>query len=275
MSDRSRTAAALSPGSAPGSGFVGAMMSTMMSTLVSALAAEFRKLTTLPLAVGSSIATVALGGVLGVAFALHAIRESVPATAMELVAAAVPYLVVGILLVGATPVGHEYAGRQIRVSITAVPHRGVFVAAKTAAALVWSAGTATLAMVANVAAVWVIRQSRGDAAALVPEPDSWLLQVLGAALFLTLVGLLAHAMTLVVRHLVPTLVIMMALTVLLPPVLAAFTEHARWLPTQAGALLFSGESDAVLNPGTGALVMVAWIVVVGAVGTVAMVRRDV
>ena len=59
----------------------------------------------------------------------------------------------------------------------------------------------------------------------------------------------------------------------LPPLVAALTEHARWLPGLAGMQLYDS-TDAVLTAGTGTLVLTAWILLVGAVAATRFVRTD-
>lgn len=84
----------------------------------------------------------------------------------------------------------------------------------------------------------------------------------------------SHFVTVSVRHMLPALVGLLALVVVFPPLVAAVTEHARWLPGEAGAMLYRSRPDAVLGPVGGALVLLGWTVVAAVVAVVSMRRRD-
>jgi len=204
--------------------------------------AELAKLRTLPITFLTVAGTVAVGA----AIAGAQRRADVPVDV-------VPYVQAGFVLLGILPVGHEYAGRQSRTSLLAVPARGRLVGAKTAAAFVAIACTAI-----TVVAVEYALAEAGS---------------VGAAAYLTLIGLLAFTVALIVRHLVPALVGTLCLVLILSPLLAAVTKHARWLPDRAAAELYH-PTDSVLTATTGTLVALAWIAVLGAVATVSFQRRD-
>ncbi len=146
-----------------------------------------------------------------------------------------------------------------------MPGRIRLAAAKTAAAALALAVTAVVTVAATAGAAAVVLRG-GGAIELGP--------LLGAAAALLLVGLLAHALALLAGSLVPALVIGLALVLVVSPLLGAVTEHARWLPDRAAALLL-GHEDPVLVPATGTLVALGWIAVVGAAGLARLTRRDV
>ncbi len=239
------------------------------------VAAEVDKLRTLPAVGLSMLGTVLAGAVLAgiqVAAASATVpAERAPVTAAYVVLASVPYLQAGLVLVGAWPVAHEHAGRQLGTSLRAVPRRTTFVMAKTIAALVPIVLTAALATGAALLAAAVVRTGTGAAPAPAPPGAAWLLA--GAVAHLTLVGLLSHAVALLVRHLVPTLVGVLGLVLIASPVLSGITAHARWLPDRAAAQLYD-RTDEVLTWATGALVALAWIALIGGMGVARLVRRD-
>lgn len=233
--------------------------------------AELSKLCTLPLMTYAAVGMVGLGAVLAVAFA--ALRSDGGGVVSPAAAAidTVPYVQAGAILLGVLPVSQEYAGRQLGTTLTAVPHRGRVVVAKTFVAVVVLA----LVAVATVAAAWLVaeatlRATDVRAAAVVTEDLS---RLGGAVLYLVLIGLLAHAVTLVLRHLVAALVSMLVLVFILPFAVTALGEHARWLPTRAGVQLFAHD-DAVLTAVTGGLVLLGWAAVIGVVGAVRFARSD-
>ncbi|MFK4086452.1 hypothetical protein ACI2LF_20240 [Kribbella sp. NPDC020789] len=198
--------------------------------------AELSKLRTLPIAVLTIAGTVAVAALIAAA----QWRSDQPVDV-------VPYAQAGFVLLGILPVAHEHAGRQFSTTLVAVPARGKLLVAKTTAAFV------TIAITAAATAV------------LQPE------RPVGAAAYLTLIGLFAYAVALLVRHLVPALVGTLCLILILSPLLNAATEHARWLPDRAAAELYQPDGDLL----RGGLVAVAWIVVTGAVATARFLRRDV
>lgn len=246
-------------------------------------AAELSKLRTLP-AVGLTVAaTVVAGGSVAALAASSAVTGGAPRDPVGAVTEVVRFVQAGVVLLGVLPVAHESAGTQLRTTLAAVPRRAVLVAAKTLAALVALAVTAAGTVCAMVGgAVVATAPARGVAseaapgwagpgAAVVAGDD--LTRLAGAAVFLVLVGVLAHAVALLLRELVPALVATLGLVLIVSPLLGSLTEHARWLPDQAAALLWA-PTDPVLTPAAGALVATAWVVVVGACGGARLVLVD-
>ncbi|PYH01788.1 ABC transporter permease [Arthrobacter stackebrandtii] len=231
--------------------------------------AELSKLRTLPLAVLAAAGTVVLGAAISAAMAATGLRES--AGVVDAVLASVPFAQLGIILLGILPAAHEYAGAQIRTSLTAVPNRMVFLAAKSVAALMAVSLTAVAALGAGLLAAVVTRSATGFTGAGA-DAGPWALA--GAALYLLLTGLLAYTAALLLRHLMPALVVMLALVLLASPLVGAATEHARWLPDRAGSLLYLPDTDPVLSAGTGALVLLGWALVAGMAAAVRFTSRD-
>ncbi len=197
---------------------------------------ELDKLRTLPITLLTVAGTLAVGATIAAAQ-----RNA------DLPVDVVPYAQAGFVLLGILPVGHEYAGRQSRTSLAAVPARGILITGKTAAAVV----------VLTLTAIIVAAMQGGGRPA-------------GAAAYLTIIGLLAHAIALLVRHLVPALVLVLCLVLIVSPLLAGFTEHARWLPDRAAAELYQ-PTDAAL---TGPLIAAVWIAAIGAVAIRRFHRSD-
>lgn len=239
--------------------------------LLNVTRAELSKLLTLPLVPLTLIGTMLAGASIAIALATVETDQHVPASASAAVLQAVPFVQIGVILLGVLPVGHEYAGSQFRTTVAAVPRRGSLLAGKSAAALV-TASLASLLTVAVSAVAAVIARRLSDMQATLPADELWTLA--GASVYLALIGMLSYAVALLLRHLVPALVTTLALVLVIPPLLRAVTEHARWLPDQAGSLLYRPGVDTVLDAGTGSLVLVGWIIAVGAVGAVGLMRRD-
>jgi ABC-2 type transport system permease protein len=243
---------------------------------INVVAAELDKLRTLPAAALAAVGTTVVGVALAAALTASAAAAhgaAVPTTDVpitDIMARAVPFVQTGLILLGVLPVSHELAGSQLRTTLAAVPRRGLLLVGKTVATLVVTALTAAATVGGLLGAATVTAYLTGAPVApggIDAEP------VLGAVAYLVLVGLLSHAVTLLLRGLVPALVGTLGLVLIVSPLLATLTEHARWLPDRAAAQLYA-PGDEVLTAATGALVTLAWIAAVGASAAVRFVRRD-
>lgn len=234
--------------------------------MLRAFVAELLKLRSLPLTAAASLGTVVAAALLAMALVLG-VEARDPASAVEVVSQSVVFLTAGLMLVGAIPVCHEHAGRQHRISLLAVPSRARFLVAKTAAGLVSVALTAVTALTAGVVAAAAARLWSAKAPATLGDPRD----LLGAAAYLMLMGVLAHAVALCLLHLRPTLSALLGAVFVASPLTAAATRHARWLPDRAASQLYLA-TDTVLTPTTGALVTLAWIVALGSIGIWRLVR---
>lgn len=239
----------------------------MTRILARTIAAELIKLRGLPALLATMLATVAAA----VAFAA-ALASSAPATAdaAYVMTQTIVFLQVGPILIGVLAASTEYAGRQIAATLAATPNRLLLLAGKTAAYLATAAATSVLTVGAGVMTAWITLNVRGIRSA--EDPGGW--PLFGAAVYLVLIGLLALALTILVRSLIPPLVTMLALVLIASPLLSGYTEHARWLPDRAGSLLYLPDNDPVLTPGTGTLVMLACITAAAVAASVAFLRRD-
>ncbi|MFJ3405887.1 hypothetical protein [Promicromonospora sp. NPDC090134] len=239
--------------------------------LLNVAAAELDKLRTLPAAVLAAVGTAVVGVALAAALTASATAAQGEAVStIDVMARAVPFVQTGLILLGVLPVSHELAGHQLRTTLAAVPRRGLLLAGKTVATLVAAVLTA-VTTVGGLLGAATVTAYLTDAPVTPGDVDARL--VAGAVAYLVLVGLLSHAITLLVRGLVPALVGTLSLVLIVSPLLAALTEHARWFPDRAAAQLYA-PADEVLTTTTGGLVMLAWIALVGAAGTVLFVRRD-
>ncbi len=239
--------------------------------LLNVTAAELGKLRTLPVVVLTAVGTAVIGVTIAAALAAFAAEQGTPVSSTDITIQAVPFVQAGLILLGVLPVAHEHTGSQLRTTLAVVPRRGLLLAGKTIATLVAVALTAAAATVGGSQAAAAITRHLVDAPVDDSRAGPW--PALGAATYLVLVGLLSHAVALLVRHLVPALVGTLSLVLIVSPLLAGLTEHARWLPDRAAMQLYD-PADTLLTPATGTLVMLAWIVVVGTAAGVLFIRRD-
>lgn len=232
-----------------------------------ALRAELTKLGGLPVVTATVLATV------GVAIALAAgiaASARTPTSPQQTLIAIVPFLQIGPILLGILTMATEYQGSQFRTTLTSMPGRLRLLAAKALAYLIVAALTGVGAVGAGLASAAIALGLRDTAQA--EQASAW--PSVGAAVYLVMIGLLALAVSVLLRSLVAPLVAMLALVLIVSPLVAGSTEHARWLPDRAGGLLYLPGGDSVLTPGSGALVLLAWTAVAGVAAAAAFVARD-
>ncbi|MGC4940575.1 hypothetical protein [Kribbella sp. DT2] len=223
------------------------------------VAAELIKLRTLPAAWITALTTVAVAVLVTAAFASSSVDPAEDAVTIAL--GSVAFVQVGAIVLGVVAVASEYGSQELRTTLTATPNRAVSLAGKAVAQLIAVTVTSVVALVAAVSTAWVTEPLRAS-----------LWWIAGAAAYLVLVGLLAAAVTVVIRSLIPSLVVMLVGIVIVSPLLATVTDQARWLPDQAGRTLYS--ADGPFGPETGTAVMLAWLLVTGTAASAAFVKRD-
>ena len=195
-------------------------------------------------------------------------------------------LVVAVL--GALVITGEYGTGMIRSTFAAVPRRLPALAAK---ALVFGVVTFVLTLVALLVGALLaapILDGRGIHPDLGDSSVWWAL--VGAAAYLTLLGILAMAIGLIIRASAGAIATALGLVLVVPIIfnLLATLTQADWvqnvsafLPSAAGGRAYAfqavgGVTDGVLklDGGQGLLVLAAWCVVAAVVGAVMVKRRD-
>lgn len=230
----------------------------MIAPLARTATAELVKLSGLPAAAATALVTVVAGAI----FTAVLVRADLTATAA--LTRAVPFLQVGPILLGILAAATEYAGRQIATTLTVTPHRLLLLAGKAVAYLIAAIATSVTTIGAGLVTARLVRPASGM--------EVW--PQVGAAAYLTLIGLLSLGSATLLRSLAPPLTSMLVLVLIVSPVLSGHAEQARWLPDRAGSLLYAPNSDTMLGPVTGAAVLVLWIGVTMAAATITFLRRD-
>ncbi len=173
---------------------------------------------------------------------------------------------------GAMVMGAEYRNGALRVSLSAVPRRGRFYAAKLAVtgglALAVGAATSLLAFFTGRALL--------DRSAGISVPDA-LRAMVGCELYVCLVAVLAAGLTALLRSLTGALGILVPLFLILPFVLGDPSKGggaADYLPDRAGRQILLQDPTGSLGPWSGMAVLVGWAALAAAAGWWAVRRRD-
>ncbi|MCA2219161.1 hypothetical protein [Jidongwangia harbinensis] len=243
--------------------------------------AELRKLLGLPSAWLAVLLGLVMAPAVVLANAPYTRRTIADGTATDLADLGfrdLAFGIIGPLVLGVVAVSSEYrstgedapGARQLTASLTAMPHRLRFLAAKTAALTLV---VAVLAAAAAAATIAVTAATLGDH---VPPPGA--ARVLAAVLYWVLTALLAYAVTLIARNgIVPLVVFVLNSSVVsVSYLLTKVTDLAVYLPDIAGAQMFVRGLDVPvrLSPLTAGLVLAAWVAALLSVGAALFHRRD-
>jgi ABC-type transport system involved in multi-copper enzyme maturation permease subunit len=189
-------------------------------------------------------------------------------------------LAIGVL--GVLIITSEYSSGMIRTSFTAVPQRGVLLAVKaTIFALVTFVVAALSTFVTFFLGQLVLNRNGKNLGVSLSSPHA-LRIVIGAALYLTLCGLLGVALGALLRS-TPAAITSLAGLLFILPILMNFLPTswhrdaiARWLPSNAGfQILEKTTQDLQFSPWVGLAVLAGWVAVIFAGALILLRRRDV
>jgi ABC-2 type transport system permease protein len=186
-------------------------------------------------------------------------------------------LAIGVL--GVLVITGEYSTGMIRSSIAAVPHRHPVLIAK---AIVFGVTALILTEVAAFAAFLLgqlaLRSTHLQASLSTPNA---LRAVIGAGLYLTLIGLLAVGLGFIIRNTAGAIAAVFGIVLVLPLLANALptpysTDVSKYLPLNAGTqILMTGNYDSsMLSPWAGIAVTALYALVALVVGTIVLKRRD-
>ncbi|MEV4297534.1 ABC transporter permease [Microbispora rosea] len=251
-----------------------------------ALAAEASKLASLPAVWIAMAAGVLVPGVVAAitaSSALGAITRGAQANAaIDTGYQELAFGVVGAIILGVVGVSSEYVtesaesggGRQITTSMIAVPSRLRLLLAKMSAIAV---SGAMLAIGAAATTMGVVRAVLGEHAPAWGTDD--VARLAGVVCYWTCTALLASGITVLTRHGVVPLAVLIANTsvVSVTYLLTRITPLANYLPDMAGVRMFIRNlagSTAEIGPLTGGLVMTTWVTVLLVIAAISFTRRD-
>lgn len=185
-------------------------------------------------------------------------------------------LAVGVL--GVLVVTGEYASGTIRATFTAVPRRLPVYLAKPLVFTVLS----LIALVPTVFVAFLVGQSLLSSKHIqttLSAPDVTR-AVIGAALYLAVVGLFGVALGWLLRHTAAAISTLFGVLLILPLLARVLPspwsdDVSKWLPSGAGQAVFAVRPDAVsLGPWTGLGVFCLYVLACLVAGVVAVTRRD-
>lgn len=232
------------------------------------LAAELRKLSTLPLTWWTLAGTATCGALLGPTLAGLPAGPT-PASLPTVLVGAAPYLAAVLALLGALPRGHEYAGQQYLTARLACPHPGRVVAQAVATLILVAVG-AVVAVSATALGAWAagaVSSAGHPPTAL--TASGWPQTGGRVALYLAAVGFLTHLLGSLTRRLVPTLTGALLGLLVAPVGLAGLPSVARWLPSAALPELLAAEPS-----GRGLVLLGLWGAALTGAGAARRWRAD-
>ncbi|MFG2503160.1 ABC transporter permease [Streptomyces sp. NPDC048441] len=172
---------------------------------------------------------------------------------------------------GTTAMSSEYLNGALRISLSAVPRRGLFYGAKVAVvgALALGAGLLT-----SFASFLSGQAFMGDYAIGLGH-DGAVRACVGGGVYLALMALLAAGLTVLLRSGVAVLSILIPFTLIVSFVVGDVASGvAEFLPDKAGQQVLHADPSGTLGPWTGLAVTAAWAVAALLAGWWAVRRRD-
>jgi len=191
-------------------------------------------------------------------------------------------LVIGVLffgVLGALVVTNEYGNGLIRATLAATPQRGLILAAKTALVIL----IALLSSAVICFALFLTGQ--GILAGHVPHvmlADPGVLgRVLGAIFYLTAASVIGLFIGVIARSAAVAMTCVFGVFLVLPTLLnslqgGVWRHTVPYLPSNLGNALWLSRSGtgSLASPAVAALGLAAWVVVLGALATYSLRRRD-
>ncbi|MFF7656428.1 ABC transporter permease, partial [Streptomyces sp. NPDC007983] len=184
---------------------------------------------------------------------------------------AINFAQIAAIAFGATAVSSEYAGGALRISLSAVPHRSLFYAAKTAAV----AAAALVVGLATAFATFFAGQAfLGEYAIGLGEPGA-LRACVGAGIYLALMALFAAGLTFLLRSATAVLSLLIPFILIVGFVVGDLAGSAAdYLPDRAGQQVLHQVPEGGPGPWTGLAVMALWAAAALLAGWRAVCRRD-
>ena len=228
------------------------------------------------------VATVGFGAVAGWGVASHAggVGPGFDATQVSLGGLYISQLIIAVL--GVLTITSEYSTGMVRTSLAAQPRRGTVFAAK---AIVFTVVALVTGLVTTFASFFLGQalMSGQHINATLGQPNV-LRAVIGGALFLTVCGLLAFGIGMILRHtagaITATIGLLFVLSVVVQVLPESWQAHVdKWMPALAGSGIWATVGPArgdtpMFSAWAGFAVLAGYAAVAMAGGLVVFFRRD-
>ncbi|MFF7206027.1 ABC transporter permease [Streptomyces sp. NPDC008141] len=174
---------------------------------------------------------------------------------------------------GALAVAGEYRSGAIRVSLTAVPRRGLFWASKLAVVGALSLGVGLLT---SLTCFLAGQSSLGDRGLALTDPGA-LRAVIGCGIFLCLITLFSAGLAAVLRSAPAVMGLLIPFLLMLSFVVGDISEvggAVEFLPDRAGRQILLQDATGTLGPWSGLGVLALWVGAALWAGGRSLARRD-
>nr|WSY56650.1 ABC transporter permease subunit [Streptomyces sp. NBC_00886] len=172
---------------------------------------------------------------------------------------------------GTTAVSSEFQGGALRLSLAAVPHRGRWFAAKATAIAVPVFAVGLVTGVVTLAVGKAVLGAKADGLGWADQVRG----VVGCAVYLTLMALLAGGLTALLRSGAATLGILIPFLLIVSFVVGDMSSGiADLLPDRAGQVALHETWDGAMGPWTGLAVTALWAAAALGAGAWSVRRRD-
>jgi ABC-type transport system involved in multi-copper enzyme maturation permease subunit len=186
----------------------------------------------------------------------------------------IAYGQVALIALGVVAVTCEYGSGMIRLSLLAVPRRGMFIAAKTTVIAVLTFAAAAPVTVLSYLTTQLALGKYGASIGASGVPRA----LAGGVLYLVLMALFAAGGAVITRSTVAPLAVLIPLVLIgshLLTVIGATKELAKFFPDQAGGQMMTVHVTAGgLSPEVGGVVLLVWVGAALAAGSVLNKVRD-
>ena len=235
---------------------------------------EWVKLRSLRSTIGSLVATFALTvgfGALACVLVKESEVESPDFDPVELSFYGLTFGQVAAISFGTLVVSQEFHHSALRVSLSAVPRRGVFYASKMAV----TGGVALAVGVLSGFTTLLLGQTLlGDAGVGFTDAGA-LRAVFGSGVYLALIALFAAGLTALFRSGILVLSVLIPLLLLVPFIFTDFANGVMsYLPNRAGQTVIKQYPEGPVGPWTGLGVTALWACAALLAGWIAIKRRD-
>ena len=256
-----------------------------MTTLLANIRAEWVKLRSVRSTMWGFVATIAITVALSAMLCTARVsRFDRMGPAQQLVFEPIGFSLNGVFLsqlaigvLGVIVMTSEFSTGQVRATFAATPTRGIVVLAKV---LVFSAAAFVVGLISSFAAFFVGTSILSSKVSVSITSPHALRCVLGAALYLTGVGLLGLGLGAIIRRTAGAIAVLVGLVLIAPQIIELLPspwndDVSKYMPGPAGQTLFHVVSNrVVLSNGAGAVVFLCYPIAACIIGWLLIRSRD-